>query len=47
MDAAKRANVKMKSLLESYEAPAIDPSVDEALLAYMEQRKSAFPDANY
>ena len=47
MDAAKRANVKMKSLLKSYEAPAIDPSVDEALLAYIEQRKSSFADANY
>ena len=47
MDAAQRANVKMKRMLNSYELPAIDPAVDEALLAYMEQRKSAFPDANY
>jgi len=47
MDAAVRANVKMKSMLNSYELPPIDPAVDEALLAYMEQRKSSFPDANY
>ena len=47
MDAAQRANVKMKSLLNSYEPPSIDPAIDEALLAFIEQRKSSFPDANY
>ncbi len=47
LDISQRANVKMKSMLESYEAPPIDPAVDEALLAYIEQRKSSFPDANY
>ena len=47
MDAAKRASVKVKTMLSSYETPTIDPAVDEALLAYIEQRKSSFPDANY
>ena len=47
MDAATRANQKMKDMLSGYEAPAIDPAVDEALLAYIDQRKSSFPDANY
>ena len=47
MDAAKRASVKIKTQLASYEPPPIDVAVDEALLAYIEQRKSSFPDANY
>ena len=47
LDAAQRANKRWKKLLEEYEAPAIDPAVDEALLAYVEQRKASFPDANY
>ena len=47
MDASMRANIKFKSMLASYEAPAIDPSVDEALLAFIEARKNSFPDANY
>lgn len=46
-DAAQRANVKMKKMLAEYQAPPMDPAVDEALLAYIEQRKSSFPDANY
>ena len=47
MDAAKRASVKIKTQLAGYEPPPIDVAVDEALLAYIEQRKSSFPDANY
>ncbi len=47
LDAAQRANVLMKKTLAAYEAPPIDPAVDEALLAYIDQRKSSFPDANY
>ena len=47
LDAAARANEKMKKMLASYELPPIDPAIDEALLAYIEQRKSSFPDANY
>jgi len=27
--------------------PSIDPAVDEALLAFIRQRKESFPDANY
>jgi len=47
LDAAQRANKRWKKLLEEYQAPAIDPATDEALLAYIEQRKSSFADANY
>ena len=47
MDAAQRANKIYKQMLEDYEAPAIDPAVDEALLAYIKQRKESFPDKEY
>jgi trimethylamine--corrinoid protein Co-methyltransferase len=46
LDLAQRANAHYKRQLEEYEMPAIDPAVDEALLAYMEQRKASFPDSN-
>ena len=46
-DAAARANKVMKEMLASYEAPAIDVAVDEALLDYIERRKGSFADANY
>ena len=46
-DAAQRANGQWKAALNSYEAPAIDIAVDEALQEYIKVRKAAFPDANY
>jgi len=46
-DLAQRANQQWKKLLASYEAPGIDPAVDEALRDYIKRRKAAFPDANY
>jgi trimethylamine--corrinoid protein Co-methyltransferase len=45
-DMAQRANTLWKKALRAYEAPAIDPAVDEALLDYMARRKAAFPDSN-
>ncbi len=47
LDAAQRADVRCKSMLAAYEAPAIDPAIDEALLAFIQTRKAEFPDANY
>ena len=47
LDAAQRANAIWKKMLEEYEIPAIDPALDEALLAFIQQRKESFPDANY
>jgi trimethylamine--corrinoid protein Co-methyltransferase len=43
-DAAQRANASWKRQLQEYEAPAIDPAQDEALLAYMAKRKETLPD---
>ncbi|NBR10812.1 MAG: trimethylamine methyltransferase [Alphaproteobacteria bacterium] len=46
-DAAQRANGIFKRMLAEYEAPAIDPGVDEALRDYIERKKASMPDATY
>ncbi|MBI3899344.1 MAG: trimethylamine methyltransferase family protein [Gammaproteobacteria bacterium] len=46
-DMAQRSNTLWKRMLREYEAPALDPAVDEALQDYVNRRKAAFPDANY
>ncbi len=46
LDAATRANGMWKEMLASYQLPAIDPSVDEALCAFIDEKKAAFPDSN-
>jgi len=47
LTAEARANKLWKEQLASYEAPALDPAVDEALQAFMTQRKSQMPDQDY
>ena len=44
-DACQRANALYKKILADYEAPAIDQGVDEALRAFIKQKKDAVPDA--
>jgi trimethylamine--corrinoid protein Co-methyltransferase len=44
-DAAQRANAIWKRRLAEYEAPPIDPGVDEALLDFIARRKASMPDA--
>ncbi len=44
-DATKRANTLFKKMLADYEAPALDPGLDEALNEYMTRRKAEMPDA--
>jgi trimethylamine--corrinoid protein Co-methyltransferase len=46
-DAAQRANALWKQMLSQYQAPPMDPAVDEALIAFMQKRKSEMPDASY
>ncbi len=41
LDIARRANALWKVLLRNYEQPALDPAIDEALVDYVEKRKSA------
>jgi trimethylamine--corrinoid protein Co-methyltransferase len=43
----QRANEQYQRWLKSYEAPAIDPGVDEALKAYVTGRKASRADAWY
>ena len=47
LDTVARANTIWKEMLASYEAPPLDQAVDEALLAYMQQRKDSMPDQSY
>ena len=46
-DTQARAFERWKALLEAYQAPPIDESVDEALKDYVQRRKSEIPDAWY
>ena len=43
-DLAERANGRWKEMLAAYEAPPIDPAIDEALLDFMARKKAAQPD---
>jgi trimethylamine--corrinoid protein Co-methyltransferase len=45
-DAERRANAIWKRMLREYEAPPIDPGVDEALGEYIVRRKASFPDSD-
>ncbi len=45
LDTAQRANTLWKKWLQDYEAPPLDPGIDEALQAYMARRKESEPDA--
>ncbi len=46
-DAATRANALWKTMLAEYEAPPLDPATDEAIRAFIDQRKASMPDATY
>ena len=47
LTAAQRASARWKELLAEYEAPPLDPAIDEELCAYIERRKDSMPDAAY
>ncbi len=44
-DAAVRANAIWKRMLAAYEAPPIDPGIDEALRDFIARRKASMPDS--
>ena len=46
LDSPMRANKIWKRMLAEYEAPPLDPGIDEALLEYVARRKAAFPDSD-
>ena len=45
LDAAQRANAIWKRMLREYEAPPIDPGIDEALGEFIAKRKASMPDS--
>ena len=45
-DASQRANGIFKRMLNDYEAPALDPAIDEALNEFLAKKKAATPDSN-
>lgn len=47
LDAAQRANNAWKKSLKEYQAPEIDPAIDEALIDFISRRKSEFADREY
>jgi len=47
LDCAQRANAIWKEMLDTYEAPPLDPAIDEALQEFMARRKAEFPDQDY
>ncbi len=47
LDEPQRANKQFRKMLADYEAPTIDPGVDEALRDYIERKKASMPDAAY
>ncbi|HER27313.1 MAG TPA: trimethylamine methyltransferase [Rhodospirillales bacterium] len=46
-DAASRANGIWKQMLADYQAPEIDPAINEALIAFMDQKKASLQDSGY
>ena len=47
LDAAQRANRIWKQMLREYEQPPLDPAIDEALVEFIDRRKSEFEDRDY
>jgi trimethylamine--corrinoid protein Co-methyltransferase len=45
LDAAQRANAIWKRMLAEYEAPPLDPAIDEALQEFIAKRKASMPDS--
>jgi trimethylamine--corrinoid protein Co-methyltransferase len=44
---AERARKRAADMLAAYQAPPIDPAIDEALRAYIDTRMEALPDSDY
>jgi trimethylamine--corrinoid protein Co-methyltransferase len=44
-DTEALAAARVETLLAQYQQPALDPAVDEALRAYIDQKKASMPDA--
>ena len=47
IDSAQRANKRWKDILNTYEAPPMDDGTNDALKAFIAERKTSMPDAWY
>ena len=47
VESADRAATRARQMLDAYEMPAIDPAIDEALLAFKQKRMEELPDSEY
>jgi trimethylamine--corrinoid protein Co-methyltransferase len=47
VESAKRAENRARTMLNNYEAPAIDPAIDEALIAFKAKRMEELPDSEF
>ncbi len=45
LDAVQRANALWKQMLADYQAPDLDPAIDEALQSFIAEKKAGMPDA--
>ena len=45
LDTASRANAIWKKMLADYQAPPLDPAIDEALQEFIAKKKASMPDA--
>ena len=46
LNAEARAADKVKEMLNDYEAPSIDPGVDESIREFIDRKKASLPDSN-
>ncbi|MGU9961477.1 MAG: trimethylamine methyltransferase family protein [Candidatus Puniceispirillales bacterium WSBS_2018_MAG_OTU23] len=47
IQSAKRAENRARKMLSEYEAPPLDPAIDEALIAYKAKRMEELPNSEY
>lgn len=47
IESEERARARAREMLASYQAPELDPAIDEALKDYIKCRKNSLPDSEY
>ena len=47
IESEERARARAREMLASYQAPELDPAIDEALKDYIQSRKISLPDSEY
>ena len=47
VESSARSRKRAGEMLAAYEAPAIDPAIDEALRAFIDKRMEELPDTDY